>query len=693
MHADPHHSAVSRVPVFHRSALASCVAIALSMVAAPSLASEEGTAFRLPRIDVVGKTDEDVARQPGAVSIVTEEELKLLQPMSTEDALRRVPGVHIKREEESAVVANIGIRGLSAGDYKSLILEDGVPVAPGLFVGNGRYYNPRIQRMESIEVLKGPAALRYGPNTVGGVINYRTRTPEDGFSISGRVGSYSLRETTIEAGGSAPSGEAQLGAIVTLADSDGFMDKGYKMSDVMIKGGMAIGDDQWLGVKFGYYDNDANISYKGLFVDAFKAGADYNPAPDDWFLTERKSFDINHEWQISDAMRLNTLVYWSDMYRDYWRFNVNQAASVAAGRWVFTDTVVGNNRSFERVGVETRLRVDHEALGMRNETEVGLRYMDESMNNKRVNATRAQPRSGTVASDVDELARSFALFAENRFLVNDRLAITPGLRVETYEQETDNLRNDANDGDTSNTEVLPGLGATWWFSPEVQFYGGVYKAFGPALNADAILGGDDQKLDAETSLNLEAGVRANHGPLRYEFTYFRMDFDNQIIPSVSGGLLRANGGETLHQGLEASVGFDFGKGFSVDANATYIPTSEFRYGQFKGNRVTYSPELTANISLGYEAGKLRTALLANYVSEQYTDQANTVPITIGTGLWSGRIPSYHTFDLNAVYELTPKFSMFGSIKNLSDERYIASLREGIYVGPERSFEVGGRYRF
>ena len=36
---------------------------------------------------------------------------------------------------------------------------------------------------------------------------------------------------------------------------------------------------------------------------------------------------------------------------------------------------------------------------------------------------------------------------------------------------------------------------------------------------------------------------------------------------------------------------------------------------------------------------------------------------------------------------------YGAVKNLEDKRYIASLRQGIYVGPERSFEAGVRYRF
>jgi Fe(3+) dicitrate transport protein len=33
------------------------------------------------------------------------------------------------------------------------------------------------------------------------------------------------------------------------------------------------------------------------------------------------------------------------------------------------------------------------------------------------------------------------------------------------------------------------------------------------------------------------------------------------------------------------------------------------------------------------------------------------------------------------------------VKNVADERYIASLRQGIYVGPERSYDMGISYRF
>lgn len=673
------------------------VALAVAAVMQAPLAAH-AESILLPRIDIIAGGENAIEQQPGSVSIVGPTQIEQIQPLSTEDALRTVPGVHIKGEEESGIVANIGIRGLSAADYKSLILEDGVPVAPGLFVGNGRYYNPRIQRMSEIEVLKGAAALRYGPNTIGGVVNYKTKDPIDGFAISGRVGSHQYRETNVEAGTQTPSGEAKVGLFYTRAESDGFQNKGFDMEDLMLKGGMQLGDKQWLGAKFTYHKNDANISYRGLFLGEYKAGAKYNPAPDDYFLTERKSFDLNHLWEISPDVSLSTLVYWSEMNRDYWRFAVNNAASLAAGRWIYTDNVAGNNRSFERVGLDSRLTVNHSIFGIGNQAEIGIRIMDEEMVDQQINATRANPRSGTISTDRVDSAVSYALFVQNRFDVTDRLSITPGLRIENYEQKRRDRRNRANDGESSNTEYLPGVGATYRLTDEAQLYGSVYKAFSPPLNSQSIVTGVDQQLDAERSNNIEVGVRGRSGRARYEVTAFQMDFDNQITPAISGGLTNANAGSTMHRGMEAAFGYAWASGISLDANMTWIPTADYREdrggGILRGNRLPYSPEWLANVTLAYTQGPLRTALIGRYVDEQYGDGDNSEPITgSGNAIWKGKLDSYYTFDLTASYDVNKQFRVFGAIKNLTDERYIASLRQGIYAGPERFFELGARYAF
>lgn len=693
----------ARAARFLPNPLALATALVLSGGVLPAMAEAETKV--LPKVVVVGTEEGDTERQPGAVAIVTEEELRIRQPRSTEEALRSVPGVAIKPEEESAIVANIGIRGLSSADYKTLILEDGVPIAPGLFVGNGRYYNPRIQRMETIEVLKGAASLRYGPSTIGGVINYITKQPEDGIQLEARAGSFNSREATLEVGGSTPSQEAQFGAFITHASSDGFMDKGYDMTDVMIKTGMALGDNQWLSLKFSDYDSEANISYRGVFLQAYKDGVDYNPAPDDYFISGRRALDLSHEWDISATAKLTTLIYGSETYRDYWRYGTNNAASVAAGRWVYTDSLNGNNRSFDRFGVDSRLKLQHQLFGLANEAEFGVRLMNESMDDVTVAATRATPRTGTLSKDAVESADSLAFYAQNRFSVSDRLAVTAGLRVESYEQTSKNKRAATNNqADTSNTEVLPGLGATYQINPSLQAFASVYKAFSPALNSDALNGLEDQQLDAERSLNIEAGLRGARAKVNYELTFFRMDFDNQIIPANSNSQFqRTNGGETLHQGFEAALGWDLGAGFSLNSSATYIPDAEFvgarrdANGNITtpdGNRVTYVPEWVTNLSLEYKTGKLRTAVSLHHTGEQFTDVQNTKPITESTsGFFTGQIDSYTLLDLSAVYEFSNDLSVSASAKNLTDERYIASLRQGIYVGTERSLDVGVKLKF
>lgn len=649
----------------------------------------------MPVIEVIGKNEDAVSRQTGSVVLIDRERLELLQPLSTDDALRRVPGINTTSEEETGIVANVGLRGLSASESKSLILEDGVPVAPGLFIGNERYFNPRIQRVERIEVLKGSASLRYGPSTIGGVINYQTKTPDDGVLVSTRLGSFDTREATLEAGARSESGDAFAGIIATQARSDGFMDKDYEMSDVMVKAGMALNQDQSLGMKFSWHENDANISYRGLLLEDYRAGADYNPAPDDYFLTDRIGFDVNHEWRLSERATLKTLAYWSEVARDYWRYNVDTSASNAAGRWVYTDSLTGNNRSFERYGIETRLALQHALFGIASDAEFGLRFMQEESDDTRIRATRDADRSGSNDRHRVDSADSIAAYVQNRMQLSERFALTPGLRVESYEQERVVLTSNNASADTSNTELLPGVGATYELTDTAQLYGGVYRAFSPASNGVALDGLADQDLEGERSVNYEIGVRGLQGALSYEVAAFYMDFDNQVVTGNSDpNLSQSNAGKTLHQGMELVLGYELGGGFSLDTNFTWVPESEFRSGENRGNRLPYAPEYLANASLNYSDGKLSAALTAHHRGEQFGDPGNQEAIPAGAagGIWGGLMPSYTLYDAMAQYTVSDQLTLFGAVKNITDKRYITGLRQGIYVGPERSFELGLRYR-
>jgi Fe(3+) dicitrate transport protein len=696
-----------------KSPLAAAIAAALLLTAGPlqaaaetdttdDAATEQSPEWRpsltLPRVRVIAPTALGFSLTPGAIHTVTEQDIERIQPRSTEDILRRVPGIYIKREEDSAVVTNLGVRGLPAGDYKTLVLEDGVPIQPGIFVGNARYYNPRVQRMEGVEVMKGASSLRFGPNNIGGVINFLTRTPEDGFAATGSIGSWNTREASVDIGGSSPSRDSRFGVIATRASSDGWNDKGWDMTDVMVKAGTIVADDHSVGVKFSYYENDANISYRGFFEDAYDAGAKFNPGPDDFFLTGRKSFDVNHDWAINNDLRLQTVVFWSKMNRDYWRFLIDGTTTNADGLtvWNYTDTVQGNNREFERYGFDSRLVMNHSAFGIDNEAQFGLRYFEEEMPDVTVRAARATPRTPfTVNRNRLDSADSLALFAQNRFDINEALSVTAGLRVESYEQKRKDLRAATDPVDTfSNTEWLPGLGATYQVNPAMQLYGSVYVAFAPPL-VGSVVGANDAPTEAEKSVNLDFGIRGASGKFNYELAAFQMDFSNQVDPGISG-IRSPNEGSALIQGAEFSMGYNLGQGFRLDGNVTWIPTAEFgedRPGEaLDGNRLPYSAEWTANLGLSYRTGGLQTALLFNYSDEVFGDGMNRTEIDPLNHM-GGLIPSYYTFDLTANYDFNQSLRLFGSIKNLADKRYIAGLRQGIYVGPERSFDVGLRYKF
>ena len=57
----------------------------------------------LPVIEVIGRSPGAILRQTGTVQVVSREEMEVLQPISTEDALRRLPGINSKTEEETAI--------------------------------------------------------------------------------------------------------------------------------------------------------------------------------------------------------------------------------------------------------------------------------------------------------------------------------------------------------------------------------------------------------------------------------------------------------------------------------------------------------------------------------------------------------------------------------------------------------------
>ena len=669
---------------------------AMGYAHSPLMAKE----IELPSINVIDRQEGGASSIPGAIDIISPEEMEMIQPASLQDALKTVPGVNARDEEGYGAIPNIGIRGLSPNrSTKVLILEDGAPIQPSLFLSNASYYSPPVERISSIEVLKGATGLRYGPNTIGGVINYQSKTPLKDGIVKGKLGSHGYRLLELEAGTSSEQKSMGGGINLITSEANGFRNNGYRMNDILVKGGMAIGQSQWLGLKLTRYENEINTSYVGLRPDEFIHTPTKNPAPDDQFLSNRTSFDINHELEIDTSTKLKTLMYWSQLERNFWRRDV---ASKTRQGTSFVDCggtaycVTGRNRNFDMLGIDSRLFTNYQAFGIQNESEIGVRLHSETMSNK-TERSNAGPRArtGVITGNENNDAKAVALYLQNRFLFTDQFAVTPGVRVESYRQNRKNEMNGVQ-GQANNTELVPGIGATWQLAPELQLYSSFYKGFAPAMISAAISGdGVDQKLDAERSMNIEFGFRGQAQKWTYEGAAFRMDFSNQIVnQALSGGISKTNGGQSLHQGAEGALGYAITSAWSVLANATYIPVAEFKGGALGpiGNRIPYTPKLTGNLGLNYSKDGLKSFLNAYHVSSQYADSANTVEESNdGT---KGLIPSFTTLNWSIVYSPQKDLKLFGVVRNLFDKKFISGRSpDGIFPGAERNFELGLAYQF
>lgn len=676
-------------------------ALRLALICGCSLNSGiQAKEIDLPRMDIVGSEENARSKIPGTVDVINQKQLELLQPLSIQDALKTIPGINIRGDEGGlGSIPNIGIRGLNPSrSQKVLLLEDGAPIHPSLFISSASYYSPPVDRMSGIEVLKGASGLQYGPSNIGGVINYLTKTPEEGFKLSGKAGNYGYQLAQIEAGGKSESNGAIAGINIIKSESDGYQGNGFKMYDILFKGGVAIDQNQWLSLKYTHYDNNINTSYVGLRPNQYATRFSGNPAPNDYFVTQRNAVDLNHSWELGTATKLNTLLYWSRLDRDYWRQSISSRTS---DKTSFTpcsgdnDCMFGRNREFQMLGVDSRVTHAYEAMGIGNEFEFGLRLHTETQSNQLV-ASRSLAQSGTVSGHEENKANSVAFFAQNRFLLSKDFAVTPGVRIESYKQSRNNVLTESS-GSTKNLETVPQIGASWQLIPELQLYSSVYKGFAPAQLATAISDkGVDQQLDPERSTNFEFGLRGANNGFSYDAAIFSMNFSNQIVnQSLAAGITKANGGKSLHQGMELSLGYGLESGWGLSGNLTYIPIAKFVGNSSMGkdgNRIPYTSELVSNLGVSYQKNGLNTLVSLNYLSPQFADSANTVvPNFIGT---LGEISAITTVNWSANYAINKSLKVFGVVNNLLNKRYISSRSpDGIFAGAPINFQAGMSYQF
>ena len=93
--------------------------------------------------------------------------------------LTKVPGIHIWESDPSGIQIGIAARGLSPNrSWEFNIRQNGYDISADPFGYPESYYNPQLQAVQRIEVVRGQGALQYGPQ-FGGMVNYILRNGSD----------------------------------------------------------------------------------------------------------------------------------------------------------------------------------------------------------------------------------------------------------------------------------------------------------------------------------------------------------------------------------------------------------------------------------------------------------------------------------------------------------------------------------
>jgi ferric enterobactin receptor len=703
----------------------------------------QSSALQLSDTHVVASA-EDELKQASGVSLITAEDIKKRPPVNDlSEIVRKMPGVNLTGNSASGTRGNnrqIDLRGM--GPENTLILIDGKPVTSR----NSVRYTRSGERdtrgdsnwvpaneVESIEVLRGPAAARYGSGSMGGVVNIITKRPTD--KLSGTLTAFTnLPEDDAEGmtkrttfGLSGPLTESLTFRVYgnlnkTDADDADINDahtdtasgaslaagrEGVRNKDVNALLSWALDPRQTLDFETGY-SRQGNI-YTGDVgtggTDSLTPGSTINQ----WLGREtntmyRQTFSVTHrgDWDFGT----------SKVLAQYEKTRNNRLLEGQTGS-VDGDISAGADKStstYDSFFVQGQLDIPLEILFPQTLT-VGSEWNkqkldDPSTLDRAIGTTLPNSAAGARSSEMD--ATITALFLEDNIELSPKWFLTPGVRLDHHDQFGANWS--------------PSLNTTYKLTDDLTLKGGIARAFkapnlyqsnpnylyrsngngcAPSLSSSGcyVLGNAD--LDPEISINKELGIAFAREGWTAGVTYFRNDYDNKIVSSndlvgrtsTNEAILRwDNAKDAVVKGWEGYVGVpllgEHGSTLSWNTNFTYM--QENKDGD--GNPLSVVPKYTVNSMLDWEVSE---ALSLNLTGTWYGKQeprvynpTRDVDVTAVNEMKT--LSPYHVWGVGGTYELTKNVSFGAGINNLFDKRVYregagTSAGASTYNEPGRAF--------
>lgn len=632
----------------------------------------------------------------------------------------KVPGLNIYESDGAGLQLGIGARGLDPNRTSHFnVRQNGYDISADALGYPESYYTPSTEGVARIEVVRGAASLQYGTQ-FGGLLNFVMKEgPEDkkaNVILRNTVGSYGFLNTFSSVGGTL--GEWNYYTFFQYKRGEGWRENS-EFDSKMAYTAISYKSNERFKLKLEYTMMDYLARQAGGLTDAlFAQNPRLSIRSRNWFKVNWNLFATQLDFKINSHLKLNLRNFGLIGGRDALG-NLGRIDRIDDGleRNLFVD-------DFSNFGSELRLIYNYRLGKQENAFLIGGRYYKGFTDRKQGLGSAGSDAdfrflnpNNLEDADYDFPGSNISIFAENVFNLNDKISLTPGIRVEYIQTAAsgyyagntlvpDPITGFARDStfkvfeklDRKRSFVFGGLGFSFKPKENHEFYANFSQNY-RSINFNDIRVNNpnlvvDENIQDERGYNFDFGIRGNQNKkFNYDISFFYLKYRDRI-----GALLRTdpesfrifryrtNVADAYSMGLEAFGEMDLLR--VLDWNEKYklnfftnLSVIDARYQNseekvLEGNRVELVPPFSIRTGATFGIGAFNMTYQISSVEEHFTDASNAVRTPSAV---EGIIPSYQVMDLSMSYYY--KFiKLEASVNNLTDNLYFTRRAAG-YPGP------------
>lgn len=669
----------------------------------------------------VGKMNIKPMDLPQAIASVNETVIKEQQAQRLSDVVKNVNGVYLGTARASTQ-ESFYARGYSFSSTN--MFKNGSRVNSGVM--------PEVSSLETVEILKGGAAVLYGNVSPGGVLNMVTKKPKFTFGgeVSMRAGSFDLWKPSIDIYGPINKKIAyRVNGTFESANSyrDQVSSTRYYVNPSFL---FKLGNKTELIVEGDYLKHD--------FTPDFGIGSlDNTKIPDvprsrfmgtswQYNITQQATASATLKHVFNNNWQLNSVISYQNFDRDY--YAVERIQAKANGDWgrplgridtkeKYYTAQVNLNGKFTTGKIEhnllTGIDADHYLTETYNYDIQGKIYDSINILNPSKFVQRTDVPVAKRVTFVETPVNRVGVYVQDLINITSKIKLLAGLRwsmQETVPPTTTYLLKDsvAKGIIQSDNAFSPRIGLLYRMKPNISFFASYSNSFAINTGLDVY----NKVLPPSIIDQFEVGVKNIFlkGKLTVNVTAYKIinsnlaqtaQFDKDGNPNSNSNLKELSG-QTTSNGVELDVTSNPVKGLTIIAGYSY---NDMRYTRtpdkpgsyIEGDRLVNTPAHTANASAFYTISKgsltgLKFGAAVFYVGKRFGGWNNTVGQTQN---YSRMIPvsAFTTVDVSAGYNWK-KFSLLTKVSNLANVlNYYVHENYSINPIPPRSFTATLSYRF